>query len=457
MLYSAQRELFAITTLTSILVFSVVPYRTQSILVIFYSYRHCGADITIDTAIVGRLDLTTSEGQDISVASQLPHPSYNDFTIENDVMLIFLKDPVDSNIELVKLNSDASFPQDGEQVTVAGWGLTNEANFSGSDVLMAVDVNTMSNADCSASTGSINGVFDSYAGKITDGMLCAADEDRDSCQGDSGGPLVVEGSNGSPDYQVGVVSWGFGCAHDSFPGVYARVSTYYDWIKAEVCKNSLYAPADFECDDIEVVNPPSGECTDTPNWVDSYGDDCSWYEVNDFEGCPSHGFESGPLGTAHDNCCHCGRGLVFGTSGTDATPSALLTTYPPTSSPFELESSQLPTIPSPTFTDSPTPPISALLTNASTAGAPTSPPSSEPTSSSSTESTPGSDDKTSLECEDTPNWVDSYGDACSWYESNDLPGCPFNGNDYEGPMGVAGNNCCYCTQGISGWVSNLFN
>ena len=74
---------------------------------------------------------------------------------------------MDSNIELVKLNSDASFPQDGEQVTVAGWGRTNEANFFGSDLLMAVDVNTMSNADCSASTGSINGVFDSYAGKIT--------------------------------------------------------------------------------------------------------------------------------------------------------------------------------------------------------------------------------------------------------------------------------------------------
>ena len=222
MLYSAQRELFAITTLTSILVFSVVPYLTQSILVIFYSYRHCGEGITIDTAIVGRLNLTTSDGQDISVASQLPHPSYNDFTTENDVMLIFLKDPVDSNIELVKLNSDASFPQDGEQVTVAGWGLTNEANFSGSDVLMAVDVNTMSNADCSASTGSINGVFDSYAGKITDGMLCAADDSKDSCQGDSSGvPLVIQGINGSPDYQVGVVSWGYGCAHESFPGVYA--------------------------------------------------------------------------------------------------------------------------------------------------------------------------------------------------------------------------------------------
>ena len=77
-------------------------------------------------------------------------------------------------------------------------------------------------------------------------MMCARDDNQDSCQGDSGGPLVVkEGANS--DIQVGVVSWGVGCAHESFPGVYARISSAYDWIKQQVCAKSSDPPSSFNC------------------------------------------------------------------------------------------------------------------------------------------------------------------------------------------------------------------
>mmetsp|Transcript_25744 Transcript_25744/g.54405 ORF Transcript_25744/g.54405 Transcript_25744/m.54405 type:complete len:226 (-) Transcript_25744:1228-1905(-) len=44
----------------------------------------------------------------------------------------------------------------------------------------------------------------------------------------------------------------------------------------------------------------------------------------------------------------------------------------------------------------------------------------------------------------TPGWKDSYGDGCEWYENNDSPGCPSYGNDFDGGMGVANDNCSYC-------------
>ena len=48
----------------------------------------------------------------------------------------------------------------------------------------------------------------------------------DSCQADSGGPMQCNGK------LCGIVSYGQGCARTGYPGVYAKVPTYADWIRS---------------------------------------------------------------------------------------------------------------------------------------------------------------------------------------------------------------------------------
>jgi secreted trypsin-like serine protease len=98
-------------------------------------------------------------------------------------------------------------PQEEEVITM-GYGV--DESQSKSDVLKQTTLEYVPNDKCKA-----QGLWE----LLKDDMICASGQgERDSCQGDSGGPLIWE-KNNYEDLQVGIVSWGVGCADPMYPGV----------------------------------------------------------------------------------------------------------------------------------------------------------------------------------------------------------------------------------------------
>ena len=56
---------------------------------------------------------------------------------------------------------------------------------------------------------------------------------HDACTGDCGRPLFVRDAAGVPS-QLGVVGFGKGCGRKDFPGVYARLAYYTEWIRTTI-------------------------------------------------------------------------------------------------------------------------------------------------------------------------------------------------------------------------------
>ncbi|XP_070849286.1 trypsin-like [Chaetodon trifascialis] len=182
---------------------------------------HCVSPGDNVVARMGLHSLTGPNPNEVSRAVDeiICHPEYNSFTFDNDICLLKLSAPVNFTdyVFPVCLASENSTFHTGTSSWITGWGATGNGSFP--NILQEVNVPVVGNNECNCS----------YSG-ITENMICAGftDGGKDSCQGDSGGPMVTK--EGFAWVQIGVVSWGEGCALPDFPGVYARVSQYQEWI-----------------------------------------------------------------------------------------------------------------------------------------------------------------------------------------------------------------------------------
>ncbi|CAH2083327.1 unnamed protein product [Euphydryas editha] len=180
---------------------------------------HCVRDAITIYVIAGTTQ-ADSGGSEYNTDQYTEHPDYNSATSDYDVALINIPGGMTldgTNTKTIALADASSTIAPGTNLLITGWGLTTE-NGSTSDTLLAVQVPTMSNDECRKAYNT-----------LTPRQFCAGvpEGGKDSCQGDSGGPAVATDSG----VQVGIVSFGEGCARPGYPGVYIEVAKVRSWIE----------------------------------------------------------------------------------------------------------------------------------------------------------------------------------------------------------------------------------
>ncbi|WP_199510591.1 S1 family peptidase [Nucisporomicrobium flavum] len=114
--------------------------------------------------------------------------------------------------------------------TILGWGQTSEQSMRQEKRLRYATVPVVSDHDCAKAYRGVGVQL------VEDESICAGRPGVDTCQGDSGGPMVRR--SGDRWVQVGIVSWGLGCARKGYPGVYTQVSAFRPAIRTATRKLS---------------------------------------------------------------------------------------------------------------------------------------------------------------------------------------------------------------------------
>lgn len=173
---------------------------------------------------------------ELGIEKAIAHPNYISSSNEQyyDIALLRLEQSVTYTdfIRPICLPASTEFCNSmfvNSTMEVAGWGATNKPKAASSPVKLAISVGIWETNKCKmiykSSNRLINGTHQLCAGGVS-GI--------DSCRGDSGGPLMMPEliNNRFIYFVAGVISFGpKPCGYNGWPGVYARVGNYVEWIK----------------------------------------------------------------------------------------------------------------------------------------------------------------------------------------------------------------------------------
>jgi secreted trypsin-like serine protease len=223
------------------------------------SAAHCfgeeSSDNPADWTVVTRIGKLTmvglpSDAETRKVKRLVVHEGYDKNSQENDIALLELEQTLPEPTIALQMEPDPA-EESHRSVTVTGWGITRwlvrEKDKAGHVVFVdgktsqPVDLIKFESSDLREAEIPLVEVdqcaraYGKGPQKIDGRNLCAGlpQGGRDACQGDSGGPMMAKPEAGDW-HQIGIVSWGIGCARAGYPGVYTRVSAFGQWIRSVV-------------------------------------------------------------------------------------------------------------------------------------------------------------------------------------------------------------------------------
>ncbi|RWS26633.1 transmembrane protease serine 11G-like protein [Leptotrombidium deliense] len=196
----------------------------------------------------GSLSIRKGTGKDHKVIEYILHEDFHTDHYANDIALIKVNPPFEYS-KGQKFGRNSVWPicmpkQDAYylgDVTAAGWGLNKSDGTAAMTNLQAADINIF---DCREDCYCKSAYTQIFKDDI---MLCAGHEQGkiDACQGDSGGPLMGLKADSEGEeivLQVGVVSYGEGCAEALKPGVYADLPTLMPWVAQKIQPDTFLLP-----------------------------------------------------------------------------------------------------------------------------------------------------------------------------------------------------------------------
>ncbi|KAM4034333.1 anionic trypsin-like [Anomaloglossus baeobatrachus] len=157
--------------------------------------------------------------QIISAKKKIPHPNYNSFLIDNDIML-------------VKLSQAAKFNNRTQSISLPTNGIVpgTECVISRSRNILSdgvratrVKVSILPDLECKAA----------FPGHLTENVLCGGlqEDVLSPCLGDTGDPVVCN------EELRGIMSFNIGCPLIGRSVIFIRVSKYLQWIEETISNN----------------------------------------------------------------------------------------------------------------------------------------------------------------------------------------------------------------------------